>query len=618
MSTAVLTPPPAAAAPDPEQPPVVVRPKRRVSRLLQLAIVLAVWIVLWKVFFGKSFINTDSIDGVINWLQNMLRQDQRRSVDEPTVRRLLTPIASWLNSAIDWIATEFEALGWTGIIAIACAITYLTTGWRYVLLTLIGFLSFGFLGLWTEAMQTLDIVLLSVIISLVIGIPLGIWAGLSPGFNRFITPILDVMQIMPSFAYLPLITLFFLIGPAAGTVATVIYALPPAIRLTAAGIREVNKPTLEASESLGATKWQQLKDVQLPLAKGTIVLGINQTTMAALAMATIAALIATPGLGQSVISAFTTLNVGAALNASIALVAMAIVFDRVTTAASRRTEDNERRGHVTSRRTILMRWGIAAGMIVFGILLPAIFPTLAHFPTSWDVSQWVVQYTNNVSDWVQLHWHSVTSWLDREITKWVIDPMQSLLVNSPVIVTLAGLAAVSYILGRLRSTVTALLCLVGVILLGVWSSAMVTLASVIIGAAITMAIGIAIGIWMGRNRWVDRGLRPVLDAAQVMPVFVYLVPCLALFGVGRFTGIIAAVVYATPVVIKIVAEGIKGVPVNSVEAAQAAGSNTWQMISKVQFPMSRNMIMLGLNQGLIFVLAMVVVSGLVGGAGLGL
>ncbi len=102
-----------------------------------------------------------------------------------------------------------------------------------------------------------------------------------------------------------------------------------------------------------------------------------------------------------------------------------------------------------------------------------------------------------------------------------------------------------------------------------------------------------------------------------MPVFVYLVPCLGLFGAGRFTGIIAAVIYAAPVVIKIVAEGIRGVPVNSVEAAEAAGSNTWQMITKVQLPMSRNMLMVGLNQGLIFVLAMVVVSGLVGGAGLG-
>jgi len=171
--------------------------------------------------------------------------------------------------------------------------------------------------------------------------------------------------------------------------------------------------------------------------------------------------------------------------------------------------------------------------------------------------------------------------------------------------------------GRRRPAIVAFICLVGIVLLGVWPSSMITLAAVLIGALFTMVLGVIFGVWLGRSRWVDRVLRPILDAAQVMPVFVYLVPCLALFGVGRFTGIIAAVVYAAPVVIKIVGEGIRGVPVNSVEAAEAAGSNTWQMITKVQLPMSRNMFMVALNQGIIFVLAMVVVSGLVGGGGLG-
>jgi glycine betaine/proline transport system permease protein len=128
---------------------------------------------------------------------------------------------------------------------------------------------------------------------------------------------------------------------------------------------------------------------------------------------------------------------------------------------------------------------------------------------------------------------------------------------------------------------------------------------------------VVVGVWMGRSRAVDTVLRPILDAAQVMPPFVYLVPFLGLFGPNRFTGIIAAVVYAAPVAIKIVAEGIRGVPANSVESAISAGSSTWQTITKVQLPMSRNMVMLALNQGVIFVLAMVVVSGLVGGGGLG-
>jgi glycine betaine/proline transport system permease protein len=613
--TATLAAP--SAPPEPAQPPIPVDRRRGPGRVWQVLIVLAVWIVLWKIFFGKSFIDTQSIDAVINWLQNVYDQVRAAQMTNPLFIDVLNPLASALNSLINSIQNEFEALGWTGVTALACALAFLGAGWRYALLTLVCFLSFGFLGLWTESMWTLDVVLLSVAISLVIGIPLGIWAGISRRFNAFITPILDVMQIMPSFAYLPIITLFFLIGPAAGTVATVIYAVPPAIRLTAAGVREVNKPTQEASLSLGATKWQLLTDVQLPLAKGTIVLGVNQTMMAALSMATIAALIDTPGLGQTVITAFETLNVGAAFAASIALIFMGIAFDRVTTAASVRAEASERSGHTSSRRTRLTRWGIALAIVAVGILLPAVFGSLAKFPIGWDISHLVIQWINDASNYAQLHWGAFLSWIDRVITERLINPTQSVLVNSPVIVTIAALAALSYILGRTRAALIASGCLVGVIILGVWQQSMVTLGSVLIGAALVMVVGVLFGIWMGRNRWVDRGLRPVLDAAQVMPVFVYLVPCLGLFGVGRFTGIIAALIYAAPVVIKIVAEGIRGVPVNSVEAAEAAGSNTWQMISKVQLPMSRNMVMVGLNQGMIFVLAMVVVSGLVGGGGLG-
>jgi glycine betaine/proline transport system permease protein len=144
-----------------------------------------------------------------------------------------------------------------------------------------------------------------------------------------------------------------------------------------------------------------------------------------------------------------------------------------------------------------------------------------------------------------------------------------------------------------------------------------TLAATLVATVLTMVLGVVVGVWMGRSLMADRVIRPVLDALQTMPPFVYLVPLLALFGATRFTGILAGILYAAPVSIKIVADGIRQVSPTTVEAATSAGSSTWQLITKVQLPMSRRTLVLATNQGLIYVLSMVVVSGLVGGGALG-
>jgi glycine betaine/proline transport system permease protein len=152
---------------------------------------------------------------------------------------------------------------------------------------------------------------------------------------------------------------------------------------------------------------------------------------------------------------------------------------------------------------------------------------------------------------------------------------------------------------------------------GLWYDSMVTLAMTLLAAVMTMVIGVAVGVWMGRSRRVDAVIRPVLDMLQTLPPFVYLIPTLALFGAGRFLAIVAAIAYAAPVAIKIAADGIRGVSPTTIEAAQSAGANRWQMIGKVQLPMSRGSLVLSANQGLLFVLSMVVIGGLVGGGGLG-
>lgn len=219
---------------------------------------------------------------------------------------------------------------------------------RVAALAVAGFVLFGLQGLWRESMDTLALTLAAVLVSLLIGIPLGVWAGLSDRVYRLATPVLDFMQTMPTFVYLAPLTLFFLIGPASATIATLIFATPPAVRITAHAIRSVPAATVEAAQSLGATRGQTLATVLLPLSKRTVVLGVNQTIMAALSMVTIAALIDAPGLGKTVVKALETLDVGTAFNAGLAIVVLAVLLDRVTTAASE--EDARRRGGRRDRR----------------------------------------------------------------------------------------------------------------------------------------------------------------------------------------------------------------------------------------------------------------------------
>jgi glycine betaine/proline transport system permease protein len=505
-------------------------------------------------------------------------------------------------------------VGWLGVVAAVGYISYAVATWRVALLAAAGFAFLGLQGLWQESMDTLALTLAAVIISLLIGLPLGIWAGLSDRFNKLVTPVLDLMQIMPSFVYLAPLTLIFLIGPASAVIATLIYAAPPVIRFTAHGIRNAPRETVEASESLGATGMQTLTKVLLPAAKRTIALGINQTIMAALAMVTIAALIDAPGLGKTVMKALTTVDVGTAFNAGLAIVVMAIVLDRVTTSAAARARVTDRRGSPMARRIVLITGG---ALTLVAVYLSSTYLWASEFPPDVSIGPTIAQVTTTATEWVQTNLSSVTVGVKDVFTFVLINPLQTLLTESPWWLLAAAIVAVSAVVGSTRAAIISAVCLLLLWGTGLWADSMATLASTLVATAIVMVLGVVLGVWMGRNRMVDRVLRPVLDAGQTMPPFVYLVPFLALFSASRFTAIVAAVVYAAPVTIKVVADGIKGVSPTTVEAATAAGSSTWQLITKVQLPMARNALTLATNQGLIYVLCMVVVGGLVGAGALG-
>jgi glycine betaine/proline transport system permease protein len=204
------------------------------------------------------------------------------------------------------------------------------SGLRLALFTVVTMVMIGLLGLWEESMTTLAMVLSAVIFCALVGIPLGICSGRSDRFEAWIRPVLDAMQTTPAFVYLVPIVMLFSVGNVAGVLATIIFAIPPIIRLTGLGIRQVHPELVEAAQAFGATRWQVLRQVQIPLAMPTILAGLNQTIMMALSMVVIAALIGAGGLGSPVILGLNTLDIGQAVVGGLGIVLIAIVLDRIT------------------------------------------------------------------------------------------------------------------------------------------------------------------------------------------------------------------------------------------------------------------------------------------------
>jgi glycine betaine/proline transport system permease protein len=262
------------------------------------------------------------------------------------------PLAEWTQSWVAWITETFE---WffepldAGIEAFVGALTFvllappellmvgimtliafLLAGWRVALFTVLGLVFIISLGLWEEAMITLALVLAATVICLVIGIPVGIIAAKNRGVEAAVRPILDFMQTMPAFVYLVPVVVLLSIGNPPAIIATVVFAMPPAVRLTMLGIQQVPQETVEAAHAFGATPWQTLLKVELPLSLRSIMAGVNQVIMLSLSMVVIAALVGAGGLGVPVLQGLGQLNVGLSFVGGVGIVILAIVLDRIT------------------------------------------------------------------------------------------------------------------------------------------------------------------------------------------------------------------------------------------------------------------------------------------------
>jgi len=564
-----------------------------------------------------------------SWAQDKYQWSIENRQSSPIFTAFFNPISDALTWAVESIESLLLALRWPGVVAITGAIGWRTGGMRAAITGAAAMFGVGVIADWDLAMRTLSIMSVAVIIALVLGIPLGILAARSDNAERVIRVLLDTAQVMPIFVYFSPVQIFFGLQYPPAVIVTVIYALPPAVRLTNHGLRQVPVVINEVGQSFGATERQQLFKVQLPIARRTILLGLNQVIMMAFAIVVLASLLGTGDLGQDVLSALQKQQVGLAFASGLGIVLMAVALDRISTGESATTRARLRRQLPQVSPQIAT--ALAIGIPMVAVLAARVFDATG-FPSSFKID--IAPAVDDAVGWVQDNLRKDvpiiggTQAISDFLVGNIINPLYEWLISLPWLLVVVVLAFVGWLSRGWRLAATLALCLVLIGAMGsipggtgtvsMWDLAMNTLSLVIVAITLSVLIALPLGMWAGRSDRVERVLRPFLDIAQVMPQFVYLIPVVFLFGIGRSAGVVACVVYAVPPCIRLTSLGMREVPEAPREAATSFGATGRQEMRLVQLPLARKAILLGINQTLMMVLATVIIAALVGAGALGL
>jgi glycine betaine/proline transport system permease protein len=466
----------------------------------------------------------------------------------------------------------------------------------------------GLVGVWQESIETISLMAVSVGICVIVGVPLGVWTAVNKRAESVLRPILDAMQTVPATVYLIPIVLLFGIGKVPAAIATVIYALPPMIRLTSLGVQQVPKAAIEAGQMFGATKRQMLSRIQLPLAVPSIVAGINQTVMMALGIVVIATLVGAGGLGQEINQTVRQLSPGRGLVVSLAVVAVAFVLDRVSMALISEPGSTHKR---LPRNVII---GAVAALIAATVI--GRIAGWNEFPISYGTS--FADPVDTAVNWFRDTFSFITRPFNDFIVRDVLIRAQNLLNNSlswQLIVAVAMM--LSYFVAGWKMAVTTAVGIMAIGLTGRWTDSVDTLTQTIVAVALSIVIALPIGVWLGRRPRIEAALSPILDSLQTIPPLIYAIPFVMIFTVGPVPGVVAAVVYAIPPGIRLTSLGIRQVNKESIEAATTFGATDRQVLWGVRIPLAMPSIILAINQMVMMVLAMAIIAGMVGGGGLG-
>jgi glycine betaine/proline transport system permease protein len=561
----------------------------------------------------------DWIGTIMNWLKTNMSW---------LTRSVTAVLGVPLDFALDLLAKNFKIghgldattlprLSWVGV----CAAAYLAGrafgGWR--LGTVVGgcFLFVALFGKWTSAMLTLGLISIAVPFCIVTGLLLGIWAWRKPWAEKLIvSPALDLMQTIPTFAYLIPRLLLFGNSPVSAMIATAIFATPPMVRATMLGLSRVPLEIGEFSEMAGCTARQKLWRVLLPSARPTLMVGVNQVIMLALNRVIIASMIGAGGLGYDVLLALRALKVGEAMEAGLAIVALAIALDRLSQAMARRQAE----GHVhhVGPRAFWQRHPnltLAVAILVATTLASLFIPAFADVPKA--ITFTTAPAWKAAVNWITVNFFDVIEAFRVALILYVLNPLRAFCEGFPWLGAVFLLGLAGYQLGgaRLALLIAALTAFCAVT--GLWEKTMATVYLCGISALIACLIGIPLGLMASRSDRFERIIAPIIDTLQVLPSFCFIIPVVMLFRVGDVTAMIATVAFAVVPAIRYTNHGIRQVPPALIEAAKVSGCTPRQTFLRVQLPLALPEIMLGVNQTILMALSMIIICAMIGTRDLG-
>jgi glycine betaine/proline transport system permease protein len=604
---------------------------RAFRRLLGLAL-LVVLIVLagrvaneqltWVTRYPSAWILplSDWIATFFEWLVYELRffsgttfEFSPRDVTRGFVSLLSYPLAFTESLFFSGFNDQMPALPWVTVVGLAALLGHWAGGWRAALTGGLAFLYLAVFGVWEASMQTFSLVIVTVPLVFLIGLLLGILMARYRRIESLITPLFDILQSMPPFAYMVPIVVLYGVGNVPAMVATAVFAVPPVARCVVLGLKGISHELIEAGLMMGCTPLQLLWKVRMPAARSTLLVGLNQGIMQTLAMIVLASLIGAAGLGSELLTSLQSLRLGQALEQGLAIVVIAVALDRISRAYALKPPNNSRRARsIWQRHPYLVLAGL---FLLVSIGLARFIPALEVLPEAQTLS--TAAWWDTKIEWITINWYDSVQTFRNFMLLEVLIPVRNFFQSTPWVTFVALVALLGYRLGGWRlASLTGLLMLFPVVT-GLWQQTMTTVYMIGSAALVCIIGGFTVGVSAAGSRRLSQVALGLCDFFQTFPSFIYLIPVVMLFRVSDLSAIIAVLLFAVVPMVRYTILGLRNVSPRLLEAVTQQGATRWQSLTKVKLPIAMPEIMLGINQVIFMALFMVAITSLIGTQDLG-